>query len=181
MQINWIFSKVQRHTFTHEKASNWLIRYSRSNFFLHIHCINYTQCTMIEKMTLVWFIYLWHIINFHTVSSAKGYCGCHMNQHKTHSCCKQVDLIYVLNELGSIERDVREVKSNSPVYVHYSISMVSFLICRHTLSQWTLRKKRKPKMAPLEDNFGNWLSFGGKSQNWALCYRELSYRLTTLL
>ncbi len=143
------------------------------SFFLHILCINYTQFTVIEKVTLVWFIHSWHIINLHTVPS---YCESHMNWHKTHSCWKQVDLIYVLNELGSIERDVREVKSNSPVYVHYSISMVSFLI--HTLSQWTLRKKESQEMVLLEDNFGNWLSFGGKSQNWALCYRELSYGLT---
>ncbi len=104
------------HTVSSEKGfvSNWgmtvhirhwvFSKYMRFHYILHILQIPIEQW----ETTLTWFIHLWHIINFHTLSSRKGYCGCHMNQHKTHSCWKEIDLIYI-TFLCSIERVVNIV------------------------------------------------------------------------
>ncbi len=62
------------------------------------------------ETTLTWCIQLWHIIDFRTVSSGMGHCGCHMNKHKTHSCWKQLYLIYIMF-LCSMEREVIVITS----------------------------------------------------------------------
>ncbi len=70
---------------------------------------------------MAWLNHSLHIINFHAVSSGKGYCGCQMNQHKIHSCWKQIDLIYVPVAFISMEE---MSKKSQPVFgCHVQFSM----------------------------------------------------------